>query len=227
MPKRFFDDEFKAKKVWVDFQRHQNSSTGYKLKSQISKNKQKTSVKHTLNSEVVIKITGASKDFGNLKAHLRYISRNGELEVFSKENEIFQGKQSLKDLANSFNDFYEILSEKELEKLDKKPKREALHIVFSMKGVMKTPVDKIKKAAEQTIKELYPHHYFVVAISEGYYIFFTLIYRAHKNVVKARIYRYFNWVKNVFQFLRISAHFLHYNSQNSPALFIKYDYIMF
>ena len=67
MPKRFFDDEFKAKKVWVDFQRHQNSSTGYKLKSQISKNKQKTSVKHTLNSEVVIKITGASKDFGNLK----------------------------------------------------------------------------------------------------------------------------------------------------------------
>ena len=88
MPKRFFDDEFKAKKVWVDFQRHQNSSTGYKLKSQISKNKQKTSVKHALNSEVVIKITGASKDFGNLKAHLRYISRNGELEVFSKENRI-------------------------------------------------------------------------------------------------------------------------------------------
>ena len=166
MPKRFFDDEFKAKKVWVDFQRHQNSSTGYKLKSQISKNKQKTSVKHTLNSEVVIKITGASKDFGNLKAHLRYISRNGELEVFSKENEIFQGKQSLKDLANSFNDFYEILSEKELEKLDKKPKREALHIVFSMKGVMKTPVDKIKKAAEQTIKELYPHHYFVLAMHQ-------------------------------------------------------------
>ena len=167
MPKRFFDDEFKAKKVWVDFQRHQNSSTGYKLKSQISKNKQKTSVKHTLNSEVVIKITGASKDFGNLKAHLRYISRNGELEVFSKENEIFQGKQSLKDLANSFNDFYEILSEKELEKLDKKPKREALHIVFSMKGVMKTPVDKIKKAAEQTIKELYPHHYFVLAMHQN------------------------------------------------------------
>ena len=166
MPKKFFDDEFKAKKVWVDFQRHQNSSTGYKLKSQISKNKQKTSVKHTLNSEVVIKITGASKDFGNLKAHLRYISRNGELEVFSKENEIFQGKQSLKDLANSFNDFYEILSEKELEKLDKKPKREALHIVFSMKGVMKAPVDKIKKAAEQTIKELYPHHYFVVAMRQ-------------------------------------------------------------
>ena len=66
----------------------------------------------------------------------------------------------------------------------------------------------------------------IVFFQEGYYIFFTLIYRAHKNVVKARIYRYFNWVKNIFQFLRISAHFLHYNSQNSPALFIKYDYIM-
>ena len=57
----------------------------------------------------------------------------------------------------------------------------------------------------------------IVVTEEGYYIFFTLIYRAHKNVVKARIYRYFNWVKNIFQFLRISAHFLHYNSQNSPA----------
>ncbi|SUX05182.1 Uncharacterised protein [Campylobacter devanensis] len=36
MSKRFFDDEFKAKKVWMDFQRHQNSTTGYKLKNRIS-----------------------------------------------------------------------------------------------------------------------------------------------------------------------------------------------
>ena len=70
---------------------------------------------------------------------------------------------------------------------------------------------------EAMLKEYNALRGIVLRIQEGYYIFFTLIYRAHKNVVKARIYRYFNWVKNVFQFLRISAHFLHYNSQNSPA----------
>lgn len=167
MPRKFFDDEFLAKRVWQDFIRRKNSTKGYKLrlKQAIAKNPAIEYKKRIPNSEVVIKITGASRSFEHLKAHLRYISRGGELEIStSDETMSFKGKESLKDLSKSFNrNSHNIPTQSEIDDNCKMPQREALHIVFSLKGCMNAPASKIKQAAEKTIKELYPDNYFVIA----------------------------------------------------------------
>lgn len=167
MPKKFFDDEFVAKKVWQDFIKKRRSATAFKIKqsripSQSPKNTNPFSSPH--NAEVVIRVTGASCDFNRLKAHLCYISRNGELEVFSSDEiTSFKGKENIVNIANSFNEYYEILSEKELKDNNIKPKREALHIVFSMKHYHNATTEQIKEASMNTIKQMYPHHHFVIA----------------------------------------------------------------
>ena len=85
MPKKFFDDEFKAKKVWQDYLKRSKSATTFKIRQAKSSKQVSNNPFTPHNAEVVIRVTGSSCDFNRLKAHLRYISRNGELEVFDKD----------------------------------------------------------------------------------------------------------------------------------------------
>ena len=165
MPKKFFDDEFKAKKVWQDYLKRSKSATTFKIRQAKSSKQVSNNPFTPHNAEVVIRVTGSSCDFNRLKAHLRYISRNGELEVFDKdEMRSYQGKESFESIAQSFNEYYEIKSKKELECDDIKPKREALHIVFSMKHYHNATTEQIKKASINAIKQMYPHNHFVIAM---------------------------------------------------------------
>ena len=48
--------------------------------------------------EVMVKITGRTKDAGHLKSHLEHIMRNGELTAETEQGSLMQGREGLKDL---------------------------------------------------------------------------------------------------------------------------------
>lgn len=156
------DDIWKAKKVWRHFEKKQKSTYSYRNKKKYIIVSSKSRPKK--NTEVVVKITGSSKNYGALKAHLRYISRNGNIPVMNENGEVFNGKEELKDLYQSYNNYYKIPTEKFLQDNSLKERRETLNIVFSMKDFDNAPVKKIQKAAINTIKKKYPHNYFVIAM---------------------------------------------------------------
>jgi hypothetical protein len=54
--------------------------------------------------EVMVKITGRTRDGGHLKAHLDYISRNGALALEGPDGERFAGRGQVHDLAQDWAD---------------------------------------------------------------------------------------------------------------------------
>jgi len=54
--------------------------------------------------EVMVKITGRTKDAGHLKSHLEYIVRNGELTAETEQGSLMQGREGLKDLQSRWVD---------------------------------------------------------------------------------------------------------------------------
>ncbi|AIR81579.1 nickase/relaxase (plasmid) [Campylobacter fetus subsp. venerealis 97/608] len=156
----FDEDIFKAKRVIKRFEAKQKSTYIYSIKS-----KKNISYLNKKNSkEVVVKITGSAKDFEGLKGHIKYISRNGDIELFSSDNEIFTGKNDFKNAITNFNSGDKIPTKNELFTNGKKPKRETLNFVFSMRDHLQAPANKIQEAAIKTLKEKFPNNYFLAAI---------------------------------------------------------------
>ncbi|OCS40126.1 hypothetical protein CFVI92203_09185 [Campylobacter fetus subsp. venerealis cfvi92/203] len=156
----FDEDIFKAKRVIKRFEAKQKSTYAYSIKS-----KKSISYSNKKNSkEVVVKITGSAKDFEGLKGHIKYISRNGDIELFSSDNEIFIGKDDFKNAIDNFNSGDRIPSKNALFTNGKKPKRETLNFVFSMKDHLQAPANKIQEAAIKVLKEKFPDNYFLTAI---------------------------------------------------------------
>ena len=54
--------------------------------------------------EVMVKITGRTKDVGHLKSHLEYITRNGELAAETEQGAVLAGRQGLRDLQERWTD---------------------------------------------------------------------------------------------------------------------------
>jgi type IV secretory pathway VirD2 relaxase len=54
--------------------------------------------------EVMVKITGRTKDTGHLKSHLEYIMRNGELTAETEQGSLMQGREGLKDLQSRWTE---------------------------------------------------------------------------------------------------------------------------
>jgi len=52
--------------------------------------------------EVMVKISGGPKCMAHIKAHLEYISRNGQLKLESEDGAIWTGKDELKDLQDQW-----------------------------------------------------------------------------------------------------------------------------
>jgi type IV secretory pathway VirD2 relaxase len=52
--------------------------------------------------EVMVKVTGRTRDGGHLRAHLEYISRNGELEVEDRDGNQLTGRGDIRDLAEDW-----------------------------------------------------------------------------------------------------------------------------
>ncbi len=54
--------------------------------------------------EVMVKITGRTKDAAHLKSHLAYITRNGELDAETEQGATMAGRSGLKDLQQRWED---------------------------------------------------------------------------------------------------------------------------
>ncbi|MBT0612814.1 relaxase/mobilization nuclease domain-containing protein [Campylobacter hyointestinalis] len=190
--KSYLDDDFlKAKRIWSEFERKQNKyfnspqsfkdkiwNTYILSKGFITQKFSKSEKIHTIklltqkrgyNPQVLIKITGTDKNFNQLKkSHIKYISRDGMLDIFINDplsgDEIFM--KNIDDIVATFRDgVYDIPSKSNLEKTKNlKEKNEVFHMVFSMKGENNIPINDIKKAAIDTIKEKFPSNHFVLAI---------------------------------------------------------------
>ena len=148
------EDELRAKRVFTKLERASISPYNYSKKT--NKGIKRPIVKNTpRGKEVVIKITGNSKNFQKWKAHFNYVTRKGELEVVESELYKYQGKEELKQFQEFFNDSGENIPN---ESQNVKERREVLHFVFSMKEHEATPSDKLLSAVLKTMKEKYPNN---------------------------------------------------------------------
>jgi hypothetical protein len=53
--------------------------------------------------EVMVKVTGRTRDPGHLRAHLDYISRNGELEMEDRDGGVIAGRPAVRELADDWS----------------------------------------------------------------------------------------------------------------------------
>jgi type IV secretory pathway VirD2 relaxase len=53
--------------------------------------------------EVMVKVIGRTRDPGHLRAHLEYISRNGELEMEDRDGNLITGRAAVKELADDWS----------------------------------------------------------------------------------------------------------------------------
>lgn len=53
--------------------------------------------------EVMVKVTGRTRDGGHLRAHLDYISRNGQLELEGADGALILGRRDVADLADDWS----------------------------------------------------------------------------------------------------------------------------
>jgi type IV secretory pathway VirD2 relaxase len=54
--------------------------------------------------EVMVKVTGRTRDPGGLRAHLDYISRNGALEIEDRDGAVVAGRAAVKELAEDWSE---------------------------------------------------------------------------------------------------------------------------
>jgi hypothetical protein len=104
--------------------------------------------------QVMVKVTGGGRGMKAIAAHLRYISRNGRLEIEDERGQTMHGKDALRELADDWR-FGGSLIE------DTSSRREAFNIMLSMQRG--TDPSSVHWAAREFAKaELADHKYVMV-----------------------------------------------------------------
>jgi hypothetical protein len=75
--------------------------------------------------QVVVKVTGGGRGMKAIAAHLRYISKNGRLEIEDERGQTMRGKDALRELADDWRYGGSLIE-------DTSPRREAFNIMLSM-----------------------------------------------------------------------------------------------
>lgn len=108
-------------------------------------------------NQVLVKITGGSKNTDFLKRHINYISRNGALEIFTSASKTnFNG-------VDQRNQVFEFLKAGVLlsEPKENNNIKETYNIVFSFPNASG---DEIKNASMSLLKKKFPDNPFIIAI---------------------------------------------------------------
>lgn len=103
--------------------------------------------------EVMVKISGGGKDMRGIKAHLDYISRNGDVDLEDEQGRVHQGKEDVRDVRDDWKGNgipYESGN-----------RREAFNIVLSMPPG--TDRASVKDAARAFAAEMFDNHQYVFA----------------------------------------------------------------
>jgi hypothetical protein len=104
--------------------------------------------------QVMVKVTGGGRGMKAIAAHLRYISKNGRLEIEDERGETMRGKDTLRELADDWRFGGSLIQ-------DTSDRREAFNIMLSMpRG---TDPASVQWAAREFAKaELADHKYVMV-----------------------------------------------------------------
>lgn len=94
--------------------------------------------------EVMVKITGFCKGSGHIKAHLEYISRNGEVEIENENSEISKGQAELKTLSKDWQAGFD-------DKKAHRERRDTMNMMLSMPAGVDP--EAVKKAVRQFAAE--------------------------------------------------------------------------
>lgn len=101
-------------------------------------------------TEVMVKITSFGKGGAHVKAHLDYITRNGEVEIENDRGEVFKGKGEVKAFFKDWE--AEFNAGKRW-----KNRRDTMHLVLSMPETV-DPVS-VKEAVREFTKATFSHNY--------------------------------------------------------------------
>jgi len=104
--------------------------------------------------QVMVKVTGGGRGMAAIAAHLRYISKNGRLEIEDDREVVRTGKEAVRDLADQWRYGGSLIPEEGY-------RREAFNIMLSMPaGTNATLLQKAAREFAQT--ELVGHRYVMV-----------------------------------------------------------------
>ena len=104
--------------------------------------------------QVMVKVTGGGRGMKAIAAHLRYISRNGRIDIEDDQGNVSHGKDTLRELADDWRFGGSRIP-------DESPRREAFNITLSMpRGT--DPLTVQRAAREFAKAELADHKYVMV-----------------------------------------------------------------
>lgn len=114
--------------------------------------------------EVMVKISGAGRCSSRIRAHLRYISRRGQIELEDQDGERHVGRAAVHDVFDTWQD-RDPIPEDEIEtgpgSTARAGRRESLQIVLSMAAG--TPHAELQRAAREFAEETFADHKYVMA----------------------------------------------------------------
>lgn len=105
--------------------------------------------------EVMVKISGGGKNMKHIKAHMDYISRNGDIELEDENGDIHLGKEAVRDVRDSWAKGRVGIP------YEGEKRREAFNIVLSMPPG--TDRQAVKDAARAFAKEQFDNYQYVFA----------------------------------------------------------------
>jgi hypothetical protein len=108
--------------------------------------------------EVMVKISGGGKNMQHIKAHMDYISRNGEVEVEDENGDCHHGKAAMRDVRDSW------AKGKIGIPYDGEKRREAFNIILSMPPG--TDRQAVKDAARAFAKGQFSRHQYIFSAHE-------------------------------------------------------------
>lgn len=110
--------------------------------------------------QVMVKVTGGGRGMKAIAAHLRYISKNGRLEIEDQRGETMGGKEALRDLADDWRFGGSLIPDE----AEPGHRREAYNIMLSMpRG---TDVLIVQRAAREFAQAELADHKYVMVLHE-------------------------------------------------------------
>jgi hypothetical protein len=106
-------------------------------------------------TQVMVKVTGGGRGMLAIVAHLRYVSKNGRLDIEDEHGQTSRGKDALYELADDWRYGGTLID-------DVSDRREAFNIMLSMPRGSADPLTVLRAAREFAQTELADHKYVMV-----------------------------------------------------------------
>ena len=119
--------------------------------------------------EAMVKISGAGRCMGQIRAHLSYISRNGQIELEDQDGQKMNGREGLRDVREDWQSGFPIPEDRAVTEAGEdgqgpglKGRREAFNLVLSMPAG--TSEVALKRAVRSFAADEFAGHQYVMAL---------------------------------------------------------------